>query len=130
MARTALRWDPSYRIGNEAIDAQHERLFALAAMLEDAAAADCPDQVVVDLAVEQLYGYIRIHFADEEALMDGLGYPGRTAHLLLHDRFILHFDDLVAGMRGEPDFARRLSDFISTWLVAHIRDEDLRIRAE
>ena len=33
------------------------------------------DQDVVNHAVNSLYGYIRIHFDDEEQLMENLGYP-------------------------------------------------------
>jgi hemerythrin-like metal-binding protein len=84
---------------------------------------------VVDDAVRALYGYIRVHFREEEELMEGIGDPNIEKHRQAHDRFILAFDDLIADHRGDSDFAKQLALFVAEWLVAHIQGMDLTIRS-
>ena len=74
---TAPVWNDAYCVGSEMIDLQHKRLFELLSQLVDAQNGRC-DQEVVNHAVNSLYGYIRIHFDDEEA-PGNLNYPGRES---------------------------------------------------
>ena len=123
---TAPVWKDSYRVGSEMIDTQHQRLFELLAQLIDAQNGDC-DPAVVNHAVSSLYGYIRIHFDDEERLMEELNYDGRRQHEQQHNSFILAFDDLVTVHRDDRDLPRLVS-FMHQWLVNHIINEDTDIR--
>lgn len=126
LSELPLVWDDRFAIGSELVDGQHRRLFELMAMLEDASRGQS-DAVVVDHAVNALYGYIRFHFADEERLMEDLGYSGLEAHRRQHDAFILAYDDLVSSYRYADDFVTRLTAFIQNWLINHIMNEDRKI---
>ena len=120
-------WDEAYCVGSEMIDLQHKRLFELLSQLVDAQNGRC-DQEVVQHAVNSLYGYIRIHFDDEEQLMENLNFPGREQHHHQHNAFILAFDDLVNKQRQSINFLPELIAFMHKWLVTHVMNEDTQIR--
>lgn len=127
-----LVWDDRYAIGSDLVDGQHRRLFELLAMLHETnhehnTERETAETELVDHAVNALYGYIRFHFADEERLMEEMGYSGLEAHRRQHDAFILAYDDLVSNYRYADDFVARLSAFIQGWLANHILNEDRKI---
>ena len=121
-------WNDSYCIGSEMVDNQHRRLFDLLNQLVDAQNGRC-DMAVVKHAVNSLYGYVRIHFSDEEKLMEELGYIDRDKHRQQHDQFIVAYDDLILKHLEAEDFLPRLVSFVQLWLVHHIQEEDTKIRA-
>jgi hemerythrin-like metal-binding protein len=75
-----IEWKDSYRIGDEAIDRQHQELFTLANAMFAAT-----EKAELLLCAIQLFKHVREHFADEEALMKMVGFPGYQAHVESHN---------------------------------------------
>ncbi|MBP8298533.1 MAG: diguanylate cyclase, partial [Burkholderiales bacterium] len=74
-----LIWMEGYECGEPVIDAEHRELFRLANALIDAAVQK-PAAVAGEL--DALLEHVRLHFADEEAILARMGY----AHLEEHQR--------------------------------------------
>jgi len=130
-----VEWDPALETGNQAIDDQHRRLFALANSLAEAIATceldrddECDEGE--DTLANAIYGltdYCVEHFEDEEALMAEHSYPGLPAHRSLHEQLsgktLKHAADYFNEAGVVPE---TLAPFFTDWLASHIRREDLR----
>lgn len=119
-------WDERLRIGDPAIDADHQGLFALVDELEHGTKGE------TDLAniIARLEDYAEEHFAREEALMQRIGFPGMETHIAEHRRFEEWLDTVKATYRraAESPFqlADMVNDFLEKWLVNHIMKEDMK----
>ena len=70
-----MKWTPDLSVGIEKIDGQHQEMFKMAEQLFSA------DNAAKGAGFfEELLGfldeYTKKHFADEEAYMESIGYPG------------------------------------------------------
>ncbi len=72
-----IDWNDSYRVGDDRIDVQHQKLFALANDVIQARSLSA-----VRLHFMYLYEYVHEHFTDEEALMRNAGYARLKVHVL------------------------------------------------
>lgn len=131
-------FDDSLRTGNEAIDSQHEWLFALSARVvrqvdrpsaaESASAETAPDLRTQDAIADAVYGlvdYITEHFSDEEELMASSSFPSTSLHRSLHEDLSKRVGGYTMRyMNGDAVAARELTDFFTEWLTSHIMEHD------
>lgn len=119
-----LAWDPHYSIGVGAIDRQHQRLFNISNRFYDAwrqrAGRDALRRVF-----DELLEYTSHHFAEEERLMQEIGYPALPQHRRSHEELV----DLVRKYRaqlesGVQDVETQALEFIKTWLNIHVLEDD------
>jgi hemerythrin len=119
-----IEWNDCYRVGDERIDLQHQRLFGLANAILRAT-----DQDTYKLAAINLYGYIRKHFADEEALMREVHFPLYRAHVEMHNAMVSRFNAISQAI-GRGQWSRdEIRAFMSDWLLHHIGTEDTQLAA-
>lgn len=125
-----FEWTADLETGNEAIDSQHRSLFALANELQDAIEAETPDADAVTDCVWRLADYVMQHFADEQELMEGAGYPELPVHRSMHDQLTGETMRITARMMNdEPLSAAELAPLITRWLRDHIGAADRRFAA-
>lgn len=126
-----------FMVGVETIDSEHERLFEMIGkafdIMEDEFIFDKYDPIV-DLLGE-LKDYTAVHFADEEAYMEKIGYNGLAAQKLVHEAFIdkiahIDLDDLASMDENQQDFINDLLKFLTDWLIQHILKMDKKIPSE
>jgi hemerythrin len=121
----ALLWRPDLATGIREIDLQHEELFANVSALREAARTG-----KLGLA-EGVLGYLERHaaehFATEERVMWGAGYPDLDAHWSLH----LSFATEMARRKGEYAASRSraslltdLGRWMEAWLAEHLTGAD------
>jgi len=123
-------WDSALETGNDEIDRQHKRLFALANALQDAIESDSVDEDTIEDAVFGLTDYVTEHFFDEEALMRRAQYPALPTHRGLHEQLTEHTLKITARYFNEHDVAPAdLAPFLTTWLTGHIRQHDMALVA-
>jgi len=95
-----LPWHESYALGHPLIDAQHKELLALSNHLL-AFLARGGTRVEVEQGLEALLKHVEKHFADEEAILEGVRYPQFEEHRLAHRQLLetarLMRRDFVAG---------------------------------
>ena len=123
-------WDPALETGNEEIDRQHKRLFALSNTLQDAIESDSATDEIIEDAVFGLTDYVTEHFYDEEALMRSSGYPETPVHHSLHEQLTGETLKITARYFNEGDvMPDQLAPFLTSWLRDHIRQSDMRFVA-
>jgi CRP/FNR family transcriptional regulator len=122
-------WDPSYAIGVEAIDRQHQRLFDIGQRFHDACRQHARRAQLRGI-FDELLEYTAYHFAEEERLMQQVGYPALSRHRANHEELV----ELVNHHRSQlaaaaPEAERQALEFVRAWLRAHVLDADKDIGA-
>jgi hemerythrin len=119
-----FEWKPEYSVQIPEIDAQHQRLFALASNLHDAMAQG-KGKTVLEQSLAQLVDYTKVHFAAEEQFMGKYRYPEVTAHKAQHDQLTAQVVELEKEFRaGNTTLSVGLMTFLKNWLEHHIARSD------
>ncbi|HEY0665888.1 MAG TPA: bacteriohemerythrin [Gallionella sp.] len=71
------------------------------------------------------FPYTVSHFAFEESLQEEVGYALAKPHKGVHDRFIKRIALYQERYSAGDDIARELHGMLSTWLVHHIKRDDM-----
>ena len=115
-------WSDKLLFGIDGIDAQHKQLFDLAATFEGNG-----DQIRVMKTLALLSDYIKVHFKDEELLLERCGYPSLAEHRELHARFKSMLYELLrnANQMSLDEIAEQVKYLINGWFYNHIMIADL-----
>lgn len=120
-------WTEEYRVGVDAIDKDHQAIFALTnrASQED---LSFDDQSRI---VEELVDYTHYHFRREEAIMKACGYPDLEEHTRRHHKLEAYVSELAREWRDQNDAEAmiRLRGFLRNWWSGHILQVDRTIAA-
>lgn len=120
-----LVWMEAYESGNETIDHEHRELFRIANELIDALLASNGRFSGIAPAYDRMLAHIAAHFADEEAILDKLGYERLEAHRRLHARLLARAHALRAGLESGIGNLGAVVDFLALQVVArHIFHAD------
>lgn len=115
-----IRWLPDYAIGVQDVDAEHQRLFALAGKLHQSISAG-QDREILDAILQDLIDYTCYHFTNEEELMERIGYPHVEEHRQEHQA--LRFQ-VLARQAASP---AEVLQFVTDWMKCHTTTTDRRI---
>lgn len=123
-----IQWDPTWNLGIDSIDSQHQRWVEIFNTLELAFLAGDSMSELQTTKFKEILDYTHYHFSEEEQIMADSGYPDFSAHRRLHK----DFDSLVYGHfrkhdRGETMLTSEMLQLIRKWLIAHIQAEDQKI---
>lgn len=123
-----LKWTTALEIGHEIIDDQHKELFGAFDEFVDGCANGKGKETLLKLH-EHLALYTKNHFQEEEALMQGSGYPDLESHRREHQRFQKDLADLRGKISAEGATLMSLvqsNKVLVAWLVNHVQDTDQR----
>jgi len=115
-----IAWTPQLSVDIREIDEQHQRLIDIINEMFDALKA-ARGKEAVEIVLPKLVDYTKVHFANEERLMQKHGYPGYVKHKGLHDTLtkkVVEYADRVK--EGKSTAAVELMDFLKNWLTKHI----------
>lgn len=117
MTLPLAEWSPKIEVGLPRIDAQHRQLFEMAATF-----AHDHDQVRVMKSVVSLCDYVKVHFREEEEMLEGCGFPGLDAHRRLHEEFKAMLVDFLgrAKQMTLDQIAEEVKHLINGWFYNHI----------
>ena len=119
-------WEDSYCCGEPTIDAQHQRLFALANALFGATTSGQPAGEVT-LRLRKLAAHAAQHFHDEEILLQKAGYSEVAEHAKAHEALLLKMIRLQNDSEnGTLDMARLVEFFIVDMVQGHLLAEDTK----
>jgi len=119
-------WEDKYSVSIKMIDDQHKRLIEFTNKLFDACqhgteAADEEFRTTIKDAVN----YVRVHFADEEALLGKYQYPGLAMHKQQHRNFVMKVIEQVTLYEQKQKFVpNNFVRFLRDWLLEHIAITD------
>ena len=124
-----IKWDVSYEIGDETVDAQHRRLFEILGELIESCEAGREPQRVQD-TLSFLVNYAVKHFNDEEALQQKYGYPHYNEHKQIHENFKNTVGGLVQRFCESQSVEKLRNDvekILVKWILNHIQRDDRKI---
>jgi hemerythrin len=117
-------WNDAYCIGVPEIDAQHRRLYSLAAELHTAMNSGKGKNVLGGV-LQNLINYTKSHFAAEEKLMQRCGYPDLAAHRAKHDEMTQKVLQLQHDFQaGNIMLSIEVMEYLNNWLRQHIGGTD------
>ena len=124
-----IAWSDDYKLGNEQVDTQHQRLFEL---VSDLVSSCLEGQSAEKLreTIGFLIDYTIRHFNDEEALQLKFDYPDFGRHKQLHEDFKKQVGELVQSFRRSgctEELVSNVNKVVIRWLVNHIQQEDKKI---
>jgi len=127
----AIAFDESLLTGVPDLARQHRELFVrLDALLEAVRRGSSREEIGHTLAF--LRQYVATHFAEEEALMREVAFPGHDGHRAEHAAFIRDLAALEAEHRRDgasPSLIVRVNVWLTSWLRTHIYEADRQIGA-
>ncbi|HBN56508.1 MAG TPA: hypothetical protein DD414_07010 [Lachnospiraceae bacterium] len=126
-----IEWDDKFRIGVEAVDREHAKLFRIMTRLLDVPEDTKSSQNTYKEGIKYLEAYSMTHFSDEEAYMRSIRYGGYAHHKWIHDNFR---DKTLVSLKRELEMSGysrssilRFMEVMSRWLTEHIMGEDQAI---
>lgn len=126
-----LLWDEKFKIGVEAVDKAHAKLFRITGKLFDIAQDAGTSQSTYREGVKYLEAYSMTHFAEEEAYMRSIRYKDYAHHKRLHDNFREKTLPLLKREMETSNYSmaavQRFVGVMSNWLREHIMREDQAI---
>ena len=109
-----------------AMDAEHERLVEIINHMYEIYEKKGSQSSLVTV-LDDLLEYGRRHFANEEAYMRQIQFPGLTAHQLVHKDLISQATHLKRRLvDGEVGVDEDTFRFLQNWLMGHIVGTDVK----
>ena len=128
-ANTMFVWTDDWAVGVREIDADHQRLCALAQSLHRAM-LDGRSKAFVEELLARLLDYTDYHFTHEERLMTRIGYPELRQHQREHEKLRSEVRAMQARTAsGEVTMTIEVMLFLMNWLKQHTAASDQRIGA-
>lgn len=126
-----IMWDDRYKMGVEAVDRAHAKLFRIVNKLFDLSQDVSANQAAYKEGLKYLEAYSMTHFSEEEAYMRSIRYGGYAEHKRIHDNFrnktliSLKKDLELSGYSSSA--VERFVGIMGNWLTEHIMLEDQAI---
>ena len=116
-------WEASYSLKMDIMDRQHKRILTLLGKINEAL-ADKNAGIILEELLVRLENFSKVHFFDEERLMESRDFPSTSEHKRLHDKFV----EEINKFRSEGDGSRNIQALriINEWFINHILTEDMR----
>ena len=126
-----IKWNDRFNVGVESIDSAHRKLFSIVGKLIALNEDEAKQQHACRDGIKYFKSYTMKHFADEEAYMQSIGYPGLAVHKSLHDSLRdKTLPALEAEMEAQDYSTESVGHFLGIcvgWLNGHIIVEDRAI---
>lgn len=126
-----IKWNDRFCIGVDTIDKAHRNLFSIVGQLLSLSEDMDKQRHACIEGVRYFKSYAMKHFAEEEAYMQSINYPGYAMHKSLHDSLR---DETLPTLEAEleaQNYSREsVLHFVGIcvgWLNAHIMREDYAI---
>jgi hemerythrin len=127
-AMNELVWKSEYSIGHFKTDNEHKELISLANKVIHFSNTG-EDIQTIRGALKALLQYTIIHFRNEEQYMERLGYPEIERHKACHAQLVARLDEVITENSAVNDLVHGLKRLMVVWVIEHIINEDLKIKA-
>jgi hemerythrin len=124
-----MPWTPNLSVGVDMIDQQHKTWFEKAEALFEAGKNNQAVDYIKEL-LTFLEDYTKRHFADEEAYMQRIKYPGYNEQKTAHTAFIQQLAKLRSDFNasgGNLMTILNANQLVVNWLTQHISTLDKKI---
>jgi hemerythrin len=121
-----FEWDAGrYGLGIGEMDDEHKVIIGLMNTLHALHEAGAPATQLAG-ALAELANYTARHFADEEAYMARIRFPGLDKHRMIHRTLLGRITDFKTAFDKSGRIDDALFPFLSMWLKAHICGIDIK----
>ncbi|MFA7430065.1 MAG: bacteriohemerythrin [Rhodospirillaceae bacterium] len=122
-----IQWDDAWRVGNSAIDYDHQMLVNITNQLYHLKQMPRAKNAEVKRLLDQLVDYVKRHFEREEAIFMASDYPHKNSHKAMHRDLTKVVEDIATVFGREPDLLNfdEIMDFLKRWLMDHILKHDM-----
>lgn len=124
----AIVWTNDLNTGIDVIDEQHKSIADYINKLERAIQQH--DRTTVGRVLDELVDYTLSHFAFEESLQAEAGYKFSKPHKAVHDMLAKRVASYQQRHNAGEDIADQLHAMLCTWLVHHIKRDDMAYVSE
>lgn len=115
-----FEWDAGkFGLGIDKIDDEHQQIIAAMNDLHRAYEAKAPRARLAE-AIERLKKVTVVHFKDEEAYMEKIGYPDLRKHRHMHQHLLDRLETFVTAFRASGVLTEDFFMFLKMWLKSHI----------
>lgn len=126
---TRLTWTTALETGIDSIDKEHKKLLLITNELIQALETGNAPAGIQD-AIQKLRSYTVAHFANEEAFMRKVHYPGLRAHLAEHRYLADKVKDYQARLYREVAIPPgEFKCFLKDWLISHVLRCDMGLKS-
>ncbi len=126
-----MLWNDKFAIGITTVDEQHEQLFNLMESVHELtidakSGIDCYDEI--ETVLRELERYTIVHFEDEEALMEKVGYENIDTHREEHNAFVAKVHDTLDSDVDlhQVSVLEEVYEFLLQWVSDHILYTDVK----
>ena len=112
-----MKWQESFSVGNEKMDAQHKGLVDLVNLLDE--------EDMTGIALERLKSYAQEHFRDEERMLEAAGYPeleDQKAQNQEFENWLAQTHQAYVTGSGSKTLREDVQAYLKDWLTDHILD--------
>lgn len=124
----ALQWREQLSVGNNLIDADHQRLIEIISVAE-ICLGSC-DRGALFQVLDELAQYGEQHFKREEALARAVGYPKSDQLHRSHEQLVAELT-LFKSQIGDTlteEVTGHIATFLHDWFINHVIKEDLPMK--
>ncbi len=121
-----INWQEGYSIHNKKIDEQHKKLFELAKKASLISNKFASREEIREI-LSEFFEYMKVHFGDEEAYMESIGYPLLADHKDLHKHIVKELSSTILQIKNVNDMKEKLGIIAQEWLLDHILHHDMLI---
>ena len=126
-----LQWQERFDIGVDIVDQAHKRLFAIVDKIMELYVERHESKFACVEGIKYFKAYALKHFAEEEAYMREIHYPGYLVHKRLHDRMkretLPALEEALYASDFSTEAVQRFIGVCTGWLTGHIIIEDRAI---
>lgn len=123
-----INWKNEFSVGVKEMDEQHKKLLGMINRLIEEQHTLTDPRTIADLLTE-MTDYAQVHFRAEEFLMAEYGYEQISAQKKQHQDFIDKTISFYSASDIGPNvLSMALLDYLGTWLVGHILQEDMKYK--
>jgi len=111
----------SQLVGNELLDAQHRVIMGYMSKIHGNLLAGKS----VSGLMARLDSFCRLHFLEEEEVMEEIGFPAIDEHKAQHALFVTHLENFVGKYEGQ-NVTKNIEEFtfLKDWFMEHIETFD------
>jgi len=123
-----INWKNEFSVGVKEMDEQHKKLLGMINRLIEEQHTLTDPRTIADLLTE-MTDYAQVHFRAEEFLMAEYGYEQKSTQEKQHQAFIDKTISFYSATDIGPNvLSVALLDYLGTWLVGHILQEDMKYK--
>ncbi len=124
----SIKWNDEYSVGVAEIDRQHQKLVGMINRLISEQKVLTDSSTIAEMLTE-MTDYAQEHFRAEEFLMSKYGYQFKDQQARQHEEFIVKTQEFYSVSDiGSNILSKALLDYLSSWLVQHILEEDMKYK--